>query len=721
VRDVATRLGLIRLQGRAEAFDSRRTVLVVIPGVFAGPEALQALPDHLGVLADVCRLSLPGASAPLLADNGLAAVANAVSEALEVMFDGRRVVLCGVSIGGVVAMAAQASNVTRIVALDPPLVPARIWPAHAGLRAAQAKPGPFATALAALFGSDWEDPAQVPDHRWVLDGLTIPTDVMLAGDPLSPPRTLDRWPSLVDGPERQRLARHPRVRLHTAAGAGHNLVFQAQPAVRELLEEACRRGSAEHPYPPREVDEPLLEATPLSPGRIGFLGAGGEAFAAAYAARAPRNELVQLQADALEGDDPLDAIVCGEVPDPAAGARLAERIRPGGSLIVRGQVEAAGLRALPPVDSAGTGVARFRKAGVGQGDTALHVHVVACASLLMDIRTRLPAQGLAADSAISVTYDRPRVGLPAMPVETPKVAVLQRPPVLTLDRSLDGLAAAIAGGWILVLEFDDHPQAIADYYGRPLGDDEWNVFRAAHAVQTSTQPLREAFRAYNPEVTVFENAVFELLPFPEREPPRKVFYGGVGRGAHAVAVARSLAPAVRAFPDLSFVVIGDQAVYAALPTERKELMGYMAYEAYLAEMSRCSVSLSPIEARPILETKSDAKFLDAARAGVLTIASPTVYGRTIRHGVNGLLANGVDDWAPLLIRALQEPDWNRGMARRAWEEVRDTRMFANQVGQRRDWYLDLWSRRAELDEAAMARLPGLRERVARLRKASAGA
>jgi hypothetical protein len=38
--------------------------------------------------------------------------------------------------------------------------------------------------------------------------------------------------------------------------------------------------------------------------------------------------------------------------------------------------------------------------------------------------------------------------------------------------------------------------------------------------------------------------------------------------------------------------------------------------------------------------------------------------------------------------------------------------LADQIVQRREWYWNLWSRRAELNEALMARVPGLREMVA---------
>jgi len=179
-------------------------------------------------------------------------------------------------------------------------------------------------------------------------------------------------------------------------------------------------------------------------------------------------------------------------------------------------------------------------------------------------------------------------------------------------------------------------------------------------------------------------------------------------GAYAVEVARSLRPVVEEFPDVEFVVIGDRAVHDALPTQNKVLHPYLSYEGYLAEMSRCAVSLSPVAPRALWATKSDAKFLDAARAGVLTIGSPVCYDRVIRHGVNGLLASELGDWAELLAGALRDPAAQRRMAQAAWEDVRRERMFAYQARSRIDWYWSLWARREELRAALFERVPALR-------------
>jgi hypothetical protein len=153
-------------------------------------------------------------------------------------------------------------------------------------------------------------------------------------------------------------------------------------------------------------------------------------------------------------------------------------------------------------------------------------------------------------------------------------------------------------------------------------------------------------------------------------------------------------------------------VFAALPTANKRFFSYMSFEAYLLLMSQCTVSLSPVEDLEDWNTKSDGKYVDAARAGVLTIGSPVVYDRVIEHGVNGLLAREVGDWAPLLQQVLTDEPSRRRMARAAWDQVRDERMFADQGVLRLDWYLDLWARREALNAAMIERVPGLRDALA---------
>jgi hypothetical protein len=432
---------------------------------------------------------------------------------------------------------------------------------------------------------------------------------------------------------------------------------------------------------------------------------------------------VEAPADAHD----IDVVALGGPPASGVLERLAGALAPGGCLVARwtsaARADAAlnadltrcGLALRESVDASGTGVLRAQKTSIAQPSPArpLELFYVAFSPLLMDIRTRLPMQWLKADPELRPVYAlAPLLELPKLHREVPKVVVLQRPAEVDANAWRPFLADAVAGGWVVVLEYDDHPWLIAEMQNRAAFQADMLRFGFAHAVQTATPALVEAFRPYNPEIALFPNAVFELAPFPEGERPRRIFYGAVLRGSFAVEVARSLGPAIERFPDAHFEVIGDREVFAALPTDAKTFHEYMSYEGYLRLMGGCAVSLSPVETLPRRETKSDAKFLDAARAGVLTIASPPIYEAVIEHGVNGLIARTVPDWAPLLAAALSDPAGSREMAKRAWEYVRAERMFAHQAAARGDWYRDLWARREALNEALMRRVPGLREAVA---------
>jgi hypothetical protein len=105
--------------------------------------------------------------------------------------------------------------------------------------------------------------------------------------------------------------------------------------------------------------------------------------------------------------------------------------------------------------------------------------------------------------------------------------------------------------------------------------------------------------------------------------------------------------------------------------------------------------------------KSDLKFLEAAAARVVALASPTVYAKVIEDGRTGLVFHSAEDLRQKLRFIIENRDAARAMADQAHDYVRHHRMLASQVASRLDWYRSLWARRDSLTRDLLARVPEL--------------
>jgi len=344
----------------------------------------------------------------------------------------------------------------------------------------------------------------------------------------------------------------------------------------------------------------------------------------------------------------------------------------------------------------------------------IDVRAITVAPTLLDARTRLPASYLNAVPELVVTHIEKDLRLPTLPEQKPKIVIVQRLIPESEERWAKWLAHAHhAGGGVVVSEYDDHPDLIAAATNSQAAA-KWTTIKYSHAVQTSTGALAEAFRARNPEVLDFPNAVFSLPAFPgDRSDAARIFFGAANRQHFSVPVAQALKPVLEKYPEAHFEVVHDRAFFEALPTSAKTFHPTLPYDDYLAAMGRCDIALLPLGGHEAERYKSDIKYVEAASRGLAVIASPAVYAETIRDGVTGLIAPTLSDWAPAVERLIGDTPLRRALARAAWEEVRDHRMFAYQVNARRDWYLDLWRRRDQLQASLIERLPLLAQALGR--------
>jgi glycosyltransferase involved in cell wall biosynthesis len=125
-------------------------------------------------------------------------------------------------------------------------------------------------------------------------------------------------------------------------------------------------------------------------------------------------------------------------------------------------------------------------------------------------------------------------------------------------------------------------------------------------------------------------------------------------------------------------------------------------------MARSEIAFLPLQDTQFNNYKSDLKFVEGAAHRIACIASPVVYGGTIRDGETGLIVRDADQFGAALRGLLADPARTRAIAESARGWVAANRMMAAQVPARMGWYRGLWERRVELDAALLRRAPECR-------------
>jgi SAM-dependent methyltransferase len=316
-------------------------------------------------------------------------------------------------------------------------------------------------------------------------------------------------------------------------------------------------------------------------------------------------------------------------------------------------------------------------------------------------RVIYPLQALATDPAVQTVILSESDALPALAPETPRILVLHRP-VLSGAQGIEHLARLFAAGWLVVTEFDDHP----DFFAAMQGDGQLS-FTGVHAVQTTTPALAEILRDRNPELRVFPNAI-STLPAPRNfaEPGHlTLFFGALNRERDwqpLMGVLNAVAQA--AGERLHFSVVHDRAFFDALDTPHKSFAPTSDHETYLRLLGESEIALMPLEDTAFNRAKSDLKFIEAGACRVAALASHVVYAASIEDGRTGLLFRDAEELRARLLRLVAMPDLARSLGEAARGYVAAERMLAYQVADRIGWYRELWARRAGLAAALRARV-----------------
>jgi len=322
-----------------------------------------------------------------------------------------------------------------------------------------------------------------------------------------------------------------------------------------------------------------------------------------------------------------------------------------------------------------------------------------------DVRITMPLAAMATHSGVSVRAQVKQLSLQNLHPDTPRVILWQRP-ILTYKGELATMRNLIQKGYLLVVEFDDHPMRWP-----AIEENKYLNYTGVHAVQTSTQPLAQLFRQFNPEVEIFSNTVSEL---PEtrnfvNKDRLNLFFGALNREEDWGPLMPSLNQFLAQYADkLNFEIVHDRAFFDALETPNKRFTETCEYPAFRQLMGGCDIAFLPLADNLFNQMKSDLKFVEAGAHGLAALASPTVYAQSIQDNKTGRLFSNADEMIAILTEWVQSPDKAQKIGENAHAWVRQNRLIKHQVARREAWLRDLWQRREELTAKLYERVPEMR-------------
>lgn len=278
-------------------------------------------------------------------------------------------------------------------------------------------------------------------------------------------------------------------------------------------------------------------------------------------------------------------------------------------------------------------------------------------------------------------------------------AKLRLPEDLRLQREL------LRQGYLVVAEIDDDPRNWPHH-----AENGYFTFRACHGVQTSTAALADYLRQHNPHVAIFENQLASLPPPRKYEASEKIglFFGALNREPDWAPIMPALNRILADYDDRAQVkVLHDRRFFDALTTWHKQFEPFVPYERYCEVLRSCEIALLPLEPTPFNLMKSDLKFIECAGHGVVALASPTVYDKTVKDGNTGVLYRSVGEFESKLRELLDNVELRRAISANAYQWVADNRLLCQHYRQRRAWYLQLLDDLPRLNKDLRRRAPEL--------------
>jgi len=148
--------------------------------------------------------------------------------------------------------------------------------------------------------------------------------------------------------------------------------------------------------------------------------------------------------------------------------------------------------------------------------------------------------------------------------------------------------------------------------------------------------------------------------------------GGARPDADVEDMAKAWGILAEKYPHVTFVIMGffPKVFYEHVPEERIAHVDWMPIQTYPIGMLNIDIGCCPLSNTVFNRAKTYIKAMEYAASGAAVVASPTVYGQLIEHGVDGYIARSVDDWVEYLSALIDDYRHRHDMSKALLAKVR---------------------------------------------------
>ncbi len=308
-------------------------------------------------------------------------------------------------------------------------------------------------------------------------------------------------------------------------------------------------------------------------------------------------------------------------------------------------------------------------------------------------------------------------------IEGKKVFINQRTSTGDRDSGIKLFNTIADSGYLYIEEMDDNPIL----WRQKHESSEFVDFIAAHAIQTSTKPLAEFFKQFNPNVRIFENQLKELplhrnlAEEAAKNEPVTIFFGALNREKDLMEYLPALNRIAAEYGNnILFKIIAKTQFFDAIESKNKIFIGskdvyngqYVPFEVYEQTLHTSHISLLPLRDNVFNRSKSDLKFIECAGNGAVVLASPTVYSNTVKDGETGFIYHDVKEFYNKLKILINNKSKRIEMAENAYNYVKHNRLLSQHYEERWNWYNELLDKLPELNKETQKRISILKDKGA---------